>query len=180
MLRPKSFQWLSVFCQQCNKMNIRLIWVGKNKDSYLKNALDEYLKRIKPFAEIAISEVPDVALSGSNNPEIVIRKEGELISQLLDKVVKQQTKPVLMLALDARGVMLDSVELAGFLEEKMPYHELIFVIGGVYGLASGIKEKADLVLSLSRMTFTHQMVRIILLEQIYRGLTIIRGKKYHY
>jgi len=138
------------------------------------------LKRIRPYAEIAITNILEVALSGTNNPEVVIRQEGMAINKYLDEKLKSFTKTPFIVCLDYQGVMYDSAEFADFIAEKASYNDILFVIGGVYGLAEEVKRRCNLILSLSKLTFTHQMVRIILLEQLYRAFTIIHGKKYHY
>ena len=161
-------------------MKIRILWVGKNKDSYIKEAVEEYIKRIKPYSDIDIILIPDVTLSGTNNPELVIHREGFRITKFLNEKVKLFNKPVFMICLDQRGEMFDSEVFAQLVADKAQYNEVLFIIGGVYGLAEVVKKRADKLISLSKMTFTHQMSRIILLEQLYRAFTIINQKKYHY
>jgi 23S rRNA (pseudouridine1915-N3)-methyltransferase len=161
-------------------MKITLLCLGRNKESHIRAAVDEYLKRIGPYADIEPVYIPDIPLSGTNNPELVIRQEGTRISKYLDEKQKSHNRPPFIIGLDARGKMFSSEELAVFLDNRLQERDLILIIGGVYGLAAEVKERVDMLLSLSRMTFTHQMVRILILEQIYRAFTINRGKKYHY
>ncbi len=161
-------------------MKIHLLCLGKNKDSYIKTGIDEYLKRLRAYSETEIYYLPDVSPCGTNNPETIKQKEGRRIVKFLDDKKKRFSKPVFKICLDAAGNLYDSESFARLLAKKTDFFEVIFIIGGVYGLADETKERADLLLSLSRLTFTHQMSRIILLEQIYRGFTIIKGKKYHY
>jgi 23S rRNA (pseudouridine1915-N3)-methyltransferase len=161
-------------------MKITLLCLGRNKESHIRAATEEYLKRISPFTDIEPVYLPDRPLSGTNSQELVIRQEGERICKYLDEKQKSHNRPPFIIVLDAGGKMLSSEELAVFLEDRLQQRDLILIIGGVYGLAAEVKKRADMQLSLSKMTFTHQMARVIILEQIYRAFTINRGKKYHY
>lgn len=135
-------------------MHIKIIQIGKTKDTYLKTGELEFLKRLKPYAKIEIVEVKD-----------------EKRLQLPDEFV---------VVLDERGKEMTSVEFAKFLKTfKDRGENLNFVIGGAYGLSDELKQHASELLSLSKMTFTHQMARLFLLEQLYRGVCIILKKEYH-
>ena len=161
-------------------MKLRLLSVGKSKDQYIKKGVEEYQKRIGGYADLEIVYLPDVPLSSTNNRDLVISKEGTIICRYLDERRQKFNKSPYIISLDAEGKMFDSPEFAGLIEDKGENHELLFIIGGVYGLSGEVKERSDLLLSMSKLTFTHQMTRIILLEQLYRAFTIIRGKMYHY
>jgi len=161
-------------------MGISVVSVGKNKDSYIKEASEEYRKRISPFTELDLVYLPDVALTKTNNQEVVIEKEGKFIEDYIEERLRKCPKPLFLIVLDSRGKQFKSEEFAKIIEEKSSFFDIICFIGGVYGLSPNIIRKANLVLSISKMTFTHQMTRIILLEQIYRAFSIIKGKKYHY
>ncbi len=150
---------------------IRIICVGKTKQNYIKDALEEYLKRASAYIRIDVDVLPDVKLKKSNNIEMVKKAEGELILKKLDPYL-------LTVALDEHGDQMTSVEFAKFIEKNN--YKIQFIIGGVYGLSENILARSDKVLSFSKSTFTHQMIRVILSEQLYRACTIINGKKYHY
>lgn len=158
-------------------MNIRVIAVGKIREKYISAGLDEYLRRLRPLAGIEILEVPAGKVSDSLGPageEQVKKREGERILRLLkDSQV--------VVALAAGGRLLSSPELAGLTAGWVlaGRSELAFVIGGSLGLPGFILDRAELVLSFGRLTFPHQLMRLILLEQIYRVLKINRGEPYH-
>lgn len=147
-------------------MKINLLAVGKLKEKFLTDAVCEYLKRLKPFANVEIKEVPE---------QRSIDEEGE---RLLALVPKESW----ICLLDVGGVEISSEEFASKLQSLMldGRSQWTFVIGGAFGVSEKLRAEADFRLSLSRMTFTHQMTRVILVEQIYRAFKIIRGEKYHW
>ena len=158
-------------------MKIRIIAIGKIKETYLKLGIEEYLKRIKPYSQIEIIEVNDEPVK--DNPsdseiEIVKNKEGQ-------KVLKLLKDSDYLISLDLGKKQLKSPEFARFLEEKFVLGNSLvtFVIGGSYGLSDELKIRANDSISLSEMTFLHQMTRLILLEQIYRAFKINRNETYH-
>lgn len=158
-------------------MRIKIYAIGKIKEDYLKLGINEYLKRIKPYTEIEIIEVNDEPIK--ENPsqkeiEIVKNKEGE-------KVLKLLKKNEYLISLDLDKKQLKSGEFAEFLNEKfvLGQSNISFVIGGSYGLSDELKNRANDSISLSKMTFLHQMTRLILLEQIYRAFKINRNETYH-
>ena len=158
-------------------MKIRIIAIGKVKEDYLKSGINEYIKRIKPYASIEIVEVMDepVKENPSNSEiEIVKNKEGQ-------KVLKLLKSGEYVISLDLNKKELDSVEFSKYLESKFVIGNsfITFVIGGSYGLSDELKERANDSISLSKMTFLHQMTRLILLEQIYRAFKINRNETYH-
>ena len=158
-------------------MRIRIIAVGKIKETYLKNGIDEYLKRIKPYCNIEIMEVNDEPLRDNPNEaeiEIAKNKEGEKVLKIL-----KSSDYVINLDLDQKE--LKSPVFAEFLNEKFVLGGsfITFVIGGSYGLSDALKKRANDSISLSKMTFLHQMTRLILLEQIYRAFKINRNETYH-
>ena len=158
-------------------MKIRIYAIGKIKENYLKIGIDEYLKKIKPYSQIEIVEVNDEAIPNNpNNSEIEIakNKEGERVLQLL--------KPgEFLIGLDLGKKELESPAFAEYLNKKMENSgaSLSFVIGGSYGLSDELKNRCNDSISLSKMTFLHQMTRLILLEQIYRAFKILRNETYH-
>lgn len=158
-------------------LRIQLVSVGKVKEKYLLAGMQEYLKRLGPMARVELVTLADEPIPDGASPaqeEQVKQREGERILKVLDP-------GQYVVALDGRGKEFSSEELAAFLEERALRGQpnLAFVIGGSLGHASAVLERADLKLSLGRMTFLHQMVPLILLEQIYRGFKINRGEPYH-
>ncbi|MBM4053224.1 MAG: 23S rRNA (pseudouridine(1915)-N(3))-methyltransferase RlmH [Planctomycetes bacterium] len=156
-------------------MKIELIVIGKTEDDYLKKGISVYADRLKHYCSFDIVEIPAAKPASSKTPEMVKEKEAAALEKLIiptDFVV----------ILDEKGKELTSVEFADFLQQKMNsgIRSVKFVTGGSYGLAAQIKKRANLTASLSRMTFSHQMVRLFFVEQLYRAMTIIRNEKYHH
>lgn len=148
-------------------MRFKFVWVGKTRDKNYKALQEEYLRRLSHFVNTEITEVRDAPESGGK--EI----EGQ---RILDKLNPMST----VCLLDVGGKLLSSEQLAGELEkwQNRGVKEVTFVIGGADGVSEKVAIKADFRLSLSFMTFTHEMARVILLEQLYRSYTIIRGFPY--
>ena len=158
-------------------MKITLLTVGKVKEKYLRDGIAEYGKRLGKYCRLEIVEVADERTPDGASvaeEEQIRRTEGE---RLLRGI--RETDYVIALAID--GTMLDSVELSDKLEKLGIQGEssVVFVIGGSLGLSEEVLRRADYRLSFSRMTFPHQLMRLILLEQIYRGFRIMRGEPYH-
>jgi 23S rRNA (pseudouridine1915-N3)-methyltransferase len=158
-------------------MNITLITVGKIKEKYLKDAIAEYSKRLSRYCKLEIIEVQDEKTpdNASEKEELQIKeKEGEAILKNI-----KDNMYVIALAID--GKMLSSVELAEFIKEAgiRGNSNIAFVIGGSLGLSKEVLNRADYKLSFSKMTFPHQLMRVILLEQVYRGFRINSGDPYH-
>jgi 23S rRNA (pseudouridine1915-N3)-methyltransferase len=153
-------------------MNIRIIQLGKDKDSWLKEAVQEYQKRLKPFCKLEILQLPDISVKETGNSELVKSKEGRAV---LKKI--EPTDHVVLL--DERGLQKSSLEFSRFLTNISEAKRIVFVIGGVFGSSNELKDIANDCLSLSRMTFTHRMTRLILVEQIYRAMMINSGRQYH-
>lgn len=158
-------------------MNISIITVGKLKEKYLKQGIDEYLKRLSAYAKIEIIEVPDEkAPEELSETEMlqVKQKEGE---RILSKVHPDAH----VIALAIEGKMKTSEELADGLDKLATYgkSKVAFVIGGSLGLSSEVLQRANEKLSFSKMTFPHQLMRLILVEQVYRAFRIVRGEPYH-
>jgi len=153
-------------------MNIRIIQLGKDKDSWLKDALAEYRKRLKPFCKLEILQLPDVSIKETGKQELVAIKESKAV------LAKIEAGDFLIL-LDEKGEHKSSLEFSRFLTNISNVKRIVFVIGGVFGSSDELKASASLCLSLSRMTFTHRMTRLILIEQIYRAMMIDSGRQYH-
>lgn len=155
-------------------MNIKIICLGKTKQDFIKSGIDEYQKRIGRFGKLTWKILPDIKLSGSNTVEIVKASEAEIIRKNLNP-------RDFIIALDEYGKQFGSIDLTKKLENiSVSGKGIVFIIGGVYGLDKSIIQQADLRLSFSKLTFTHQMIRLMLSEQIYRAFTILHNKKYHY
>ena len=159
-------------------MKITIVCAGKIKEKYLTAGISEFLKRLKPMAQVEILEVHEEKMP--DNPsaaekEQVLQKEGE-------KLLKLVPSGSYLFVLDVYGEELSSEELAERIDKLgvSGRSSLTFLIGGAFGLSREVRQAADMKLSFSRMTFTHQMVRLLLVEQIYRAFKINRGEKYHW
>lgn len=150
---------------------IRIICVGKIKEKYFVDAINEYKKRIGKFSKLEIIELSDEATNDSN---IALLKEKEKILKILKTTDYN-------IALDINGEMIDSVEFSNKINNIFTNHNsnITFIIGGSCGLANEIKNMCDYKLSFSKMTFPHQLFRVILLEQIYRAFKINNNEAYH-
>ena len=158
-------------------MNITVITVGKLKERYFKEAVEEYSTRLSKYCKLEIAEVPDEKAPENLSPAqelIIIQKEGQGIL----KYVKEDTY---VIALAIQGKQLSSVGLAEFINNLgiKGKSNIAFIIGGSLGLSDEVLKRADYKLSFSPMTFPHQMMRVILLEQVYRGFRINKGEPYH-
>lgn len=157
--------------------HITILAVGRLKEKYLNEGAAEYLKRLAPYARVEVVEVNDESFPDNLSPaerEKVKEKEGE-------RLFKRLRQDTYLIALDRRGKMHSSEDMAGFLG-KLALEgkgDITFVIGGSLGLSKALLEKAALRLSFSNMTFPHQLMRVVLLEQIFRWLKIARGEPYH-
>lgn len=158
-------------------MKITLITVGKIKEKYLKDAVAEYVKRLQKYCKLEIIEVADEKTPerASETENIQIRRKEE------QRILKYVKEGAYVITLEIRGNMLSSEEFADKLENLgiQGKSHLIFVIGGSIGLGDEIRKRSDLPVSFSKMTFPHQLMRVILLEQLYRGYRIISGEPYH-
>ncbi|MFO7922675.1 MAG: 23S rRNA (pseudouridine(1915)-N(3))-methyltransferase RlmH [Bacteroidales bacterium] len=156
-------------------MKIKLLFTGKTEESYLKEGIDIYTQRVKRYIPLEVKIIEEFAKKqGSPARRTKTRKTGRIISGI--------DKSSFLVLLDEKGKSFSSPEFAGFLEKKiiMGYKEIIFVTGGAYGFPEELYSRANRIISLSEMTFTHQMVRLILVEQLYRAMTIINGEPYHH
>ena len=149
---------------------IKILCVGKIKEKFFKEAINEYLKRISKYSKIEIIEVNDVDL---NNKELNLEKER-------DNLMKYINDKDYIVTLEIEGKQMDSEEFSKTIDKTLiNYPNITFIIGGSYGIHNDIKNRSNLKLSFSKMTFPHQLFRIILLEQIYRGFKIIKNESYH-
>ena len=156
-------------------MKISLITVGKTDVKWVREGLELYVSRLSHYVPFILEEIPELKNVSALTRDQIKEKEGEGIL----KRIKAGDEVVL---LDERGRELRSVELAAWLREKLSRsgRDLVFVIGGAYGFSQAVYDRSDGSLSLSRMTFSHQMVRTIFAEQLYRAFTIIKGEPYHH
>lgn len=154
-------------------VKVRILCVGKLKDKFFKDAFKEYEKRLKAFCKLEIIEIKDEKESPSVNKDEVINKEG---NKLLSKMTGGY-----FIALEPYGKELDSVAFADKLENLINTSQspINFVIGGSHGLSKTVLDKCQFTLSFSKMTFPHQLFRIMLAEQVYRAFTIINHQTYH-
>lgn len=156
-------------------MEITLIVIGKTNAKYLIEGLDEYTRRLKHYISYNINILPDIKNTKKLSEEQQKETEGKLILNAL--------KPGdFIVLLDERGKEFSSMQFSDYLQRKMNsgLRRLVFVVGGPYGFSKDVYNKADEKLSLSKMTFSHEMIRLFFTEQIYRAMTIIRGEPYHH
>ncbi len=155
-------------------MNITLLVVGKTDQKYIKEGIELYLKRMKHYNPFEIKEIPALKKTSGMPVEIVKQKEAEVIN-------KHLSKADYIILLDERGKEFTSKEFSTFLEKRLitGIREMVFIVGGAWGFAEDLHKTAHLKLSLSRMTFSHQMVRLFFTEQLYRAFSILKGENYH-
>lgn len=150
---------------------IRIICVGKIKENYISKGIDEYLKRLNGYQKIEIVELKE-----GNNIDITktIKTEGE---DILSKINSDD----FVITLEIEGKMISSVKLAEKIQNLLTYGKtkIDFIIGGSWGLSDEVKKRSNYALSFSKFTFPHQLMRLVLIEQIYRAFTIINNKEYH-
>jgi len=156
-------------------MKITLLTVGKTDVRWVREGLDLYVSRLRHYVPFALTEIPELKNVSALTQDQIKEREGELILAALrpaDEVI----------LLDERGRQYRSVEFARFLEDRMTRggRDLVFVVGGAYGFSQKVYDRAAGRISLSDMTFSHQMVRTIFAEQLYRAFTILRGEPYHH
>ena len=156
-------------------MKITLLTVGKTDKDWVRQGLDIYVSRLKHYVPFSITEIPELKNVSALTKDQIKTREGELILKNI-----RNTDDVILL--DERGKEYSSMELARILQDKMTYggRDIVYVIGGAYGFSDDVYARANSKLSLSRMTFSHQMVRAIFAEQIYRAFTIMKGEPYHH
>jgi len=156
-------------------MKIALRTVGKTDRDWVRQGLDIYVSRLKHYIPFSIIEIPELKNVSALSRDQIKTREGELILKNV-----RPTDDVILL--DERGKELSSMEFAKILQDKISYagKDMVFVIGGAYGFSEAVYQRSNSKISLSRMTFSHQMVRAIFAEQLYRAFTIIKGEPYHH
>lgn len=155
-------------------MKTELVVVGKTTDKHFAASINGYIDRITHYMPFGVTVIPELRNARSLSHDQQKEKEGEAILKLL-----QPSDTVVLL--DERGTEYRSIEMAAWLEKRQATaRRLVFVIGGPYGFSQAVYDRADTMQSLSRMTFSHQMVRLVFVEQLYRACTIIKGEPYHH
>ncbi|HWO95638.1 MAG TPA: 23S rRNA (pseudouridine(1915)-N(3))-methyltransferase RlmH [Bacillus sp. (in: firmicutes)] len=158
-------------------MNILIVSVGKLKEKYLKMGIDEYLKRLGPYAKVEVIEVAD-----EKAPESLSEQEMEQVKQAEgDRILAKIPQDAHVIAMAIEGKMKSSEELARGLDQLATYgkSKVAFIIGGSLGLSSHVMKRANEKLSFGKITYPHQLMKLVLVEQIYRAFRIIRGEPYH-
>lgn len=145
-------------------MKARILWVGRTKERYLTEGINRYLKMLEPFIQVEIVEVK----------EEKDRPAARALSAEASRIFRKTSSYFL---LDERGRQMSSTEFAAFMQDRS---QTDFVLGGPYGVSQEVKERAAGIISVSQMTLTHEMVRLFFMEQLYRAMTIIKGKGYHH
>jgi len=156
-------------------MKVACWTIGKTKESFLREGIRQYEKRLQRYLSFGWTELPDVRQAGKMAPNQLMEAEAKLIRQRLQPNDR-------LILLDEQGKQWTSPGFAGFLETELQHTagKLIFVVGGAYGFPEELKKEAHHLLSLSKMTFSHQMVRLFFIEQMYRAMTILRNEPYHH
>lgn len=155
-------------------MKITLLVVGKTTDSHIEALLQEYQRRLGHYISFSFNVIPELKNTKSLTAEQQKYQEGELILRAVAANAD-------LILLDERGKEYRSIEFAEYLQKKMlSGRDVVFVVGGPYGFSEAVYQRANGKISLSKMTFSHQMVRLFFVEQIYRAMTILRGEPYHH
>jgi 23S rRNA (pseudouridine1915-N3)-methyltransferase len=156
-------------------MKITFLLTGKTKKDFIEEGIRMYEERIRHYVPFRIAELAETKQSGKTGESAIKESEGK-------QILKYLSREDDVILLDERGKMMSSVEFAGFIHKKSigPARNIVFIAGGAYGFSQSVYDRANSMVSLSVMTFSHQIVRIIFLEQLYRAFTIIRNEPYHH
>ena len=155
-------------------MRITLLAVGKTTDARLVSLIDDYLQRLTHYVPFEMVVIPELRNAKSLSESQQKEREGQ-------EILRYATPAVEMILLDEHGREMRSVDYAQWLQKKMSAgRDLLFVVGGPYGFSPAVYDRADGKISISQMTFSHQMIRLLFVEQIYRAMTILRGEPYHH
>ncbi len=156
------------------KLKIKIIALGKIKEKYMQSGIDEFLKRLKPYASVSVVEISPLQVKDENLLDKVLNDEGEKILANI--------KPLdYVITMEIKGKEFSSEEFAQKIQQltNEGVQEIVFVIGSSCGIGKNVSERANLKMSMSKMTFLHEFARLILVEQIYRAFKIIKGETYH-
>lgn len=156
-------------------MEIELLTVGKTTIRFVIDGIEEYTRRLKHYIPYTIRTIPDIKNTSKMDQAKQKEEEGK-------KILEAVSNSDYVVLLDERGKQYSSLEFSAFIEKQMVAgrRKVIFVVGGPYGFSKAVYDRADSLLSLSKMTFNHEMVRLFFTEQIYRAMTIMRGEPYHH
>lgn len=173
LVMKRIFLYLYDYCR--NTMKITLLTVGKTDKGWVKDGLDIYVSRLKHYIPFSIIEIPELKNVSALSKDQIKTREGDLI-------LKNVRPADDLILLDERGKEYSSVEFAKVIQDMISYagKDIVYVIGGAYGFSDAVYQRADSKISMSRMTFSHQMVRAIFVEQLYRAFTIMKGEPYHH
>ena len=154
-------------------MKIKLIAVGKTNEPYVREGFANYASKISHYTNFEFIEIPDVKRTSSST---------ELVENEAEKILRHISRDDFAILLDEHGKMPTSRGFAELIEQKMVHatKSLVFIIGGAYGVSEKVKQQVQMKLSLSKMTFPHQLIRLIFAEQLYRAMTILRNEPYHH
>lgn len=157
-------------------MNVKIITIGSIKENYIRDGIAEFKKRIKPYANLEEIELKETLITDESSSNIEKALDDEA-----DKILSKINSRDYVIALDVKGRQYDSEEFSKKLEELKidGYNDFVYIIGSSYGLSEKIKNRADLKLSFSKFTFPHQLMKLILFEQIYRWIKISKNEPYH-
>jgi len=155
-------------------MNIELWCVGKTQFDFVSKGIDKFSTRLKHYTNFGIVYIDDIKKGKKENALLVKKKEGE-------QIIKRLKGEEILILMDENGKEMNSVKFASFIENKMIYSAktMVFLIGGAFGFSDELYQRADFKLSFSQMTFSHQLIRLCFVEQLYRAFTIIKNEKYH-
>ena len=156
-------------------VKILLLTIGNTDKKFMKEGIDDYVKRLTFYIPFEMKVIPDIKNRSSLSLDLQKEKEGQLI-------LSQISLGDYVILLDEHGLEFSSVEFSKWIEKKMiaGMRQIVFVIGGPYGFSNTVYQRSDVKISLSKLTFSHQMVRLIFVEQIYRAMTIIKNEPYHH
>ncbi len=156
-------------------MKVTVILTGKTEEAFLEQGIQKYLSRLDHYLKLEWQVLPPIKNKATLSKELLKAREGELI-------LKKIKASDYVLLLDEKGKELSSSGLADYIGKLINNEatSLVIIVGGAFGVSDEIKTRSDFILSLSKMTFSHQMVRLFLVEQLYRAMTIIKGEKYHH
>lgn len=155
-------------------MKIKIIALGKIKETYLKNGVEEFLKRLTPYASVSVVEISPIEIKDENLTDKILLQEGE-------RILSNIKNTDYVITMEIKGKEFSSTEFAKKIEEltNSGIAEIVFVIGSSCGIGSNVSQRANLKMSMSKMTFLHEFARLILVEQLYRAFKIIKGETYH-
>jgi 23S rRNA (pseudouridine1915-N3)-methyltransferase len=156
-------------------MRLKIVCMGKTKEGFIKVGIAKYVRYLQPYADVEIRELKEEKIGDLSEAPLVRKKEAV-------KIFKTAPSGALLIALDERGQEFTSHEFASFLNRAIEsgMRDMMFIVGGAMGLDESVIVRANTVMALSRWTLTHEIARLVLLEQLYRAFTIIKGKTYHY